>query len=178
VPERLVSALLEPAQLDEDEPALNLDPFSLCNLVQDVVQKFQMKAAEGGVRLGAGFESSLPLVRADIRLIERILNTLIENALNHTPAGGTITGPMPSRGPAIVTEVIDTGPGIGAEDLPHIFKRFYRARPTTGDPGGSGLGLAITQRIAHLHGTNITVASTPGEGATFGFSLSTELTPA
>jgi two-component system OmpR family sensor kinase len=169
--ERLVSALLELARLEGGEMALNVESFSACDLVQDVVESFTEKARNRQVALSADFDADVPLVRGDLRLIERILINLVDNALHHTPRGGTVTVRCAFNQTAVLLEVCDTGPGIDAKDLPHIFERFYRAATSRDERDGVGLGLAISQRIARLHGTAITVESQPGEGATFRFML-------
>jgi len=185
---RLVGDLFELAKLDARHAPLEIETFSMAELAQDVAQKFRIPAQQGEVRIEPDLAASPALVSADLDLIERVLDNLIDNALRHTPEGGTITvgvretapGPDHSsertaqRGerPSITVEVRDTGPGISAEDLPHIFDRFYRGsrRPDAAD-AGTGLGLAIARRALELHGSDLTCESPPGEGATFRFEL-------
>jgi hypothetical protein len=137
-----------------------------------VAQKFQLAANNKGVRIEASLGEGLPFVLADIALVERVLENLLENALRYTPQGGTIRiTPMRANG-QIAVQVSDSGPGIPAEQLSSIFDRFYRLEP--GDQVGSGpagLGLAIAKRIVELHGGMITVNSLLGKGASFTFEL-------
>ncbi len=167
----LVSELFELAKLEARDVPLHSEPFSLGELVQDVALKFQLTAQNKGLRLETDFASDLPFVSADIGMIERVLENLIENALRYTPAGGVITLALAPANGKIVVEVRDTGRGIAAQDLPHIFDRYYRAENQPETPGSAGLGLAITRRILELHDTTIQVSSTPDHGTTFTFSL-------
>jgi signal transduction histidine kinase len=114
----------------------------------------------------------LPLVRADIGLIERVFENLIQNALRHTPENGTITVSAVNENGKITVLVSDTGSGIRPEDIPHVFDRFYgTARGRQEATSSVGLGLAITKKILDLHGSDITVESTINVGTTFIFTL-------
>ncbi|MGD2136675.1 MAG: ATP-binding protein [Gammaproteobacteria bacterium] len=171
---RLVEQLFDLARLDANEIQPVLEPFSLPELVQDVVQKFELRARQREVALQARYDANLPFVIGDIALIERVMDNLIENALRHTPAGGAVTVAVQPVGETLAVQIIDTGPGIAAEDLPNIFERFYqsdRMRPQ----GGAGLGLAIARRIVELHGRDIRTASTLGRGTTFAFDLPVQM---
>ena len=108
---------------------------------------------------------------ADIGLIERVLDNLIDNALQHTPSGGSIHIALESRDSEINVKVKDTGRGISEEALPHIFDRFYHKTTGEGSHSGTGLGLAISQRIIELHGGKLTVSSMINSGSEFNFSL-------
>jgi two-component system OmpR family sensor kinase len=169
---KLVSELFELAKLDSHDTQVHPEPFSLGELVQDVVQKFQLVAQKKNQRLQAHFAEELPFVCADIGLIERVLDNLIQNALQYTPAGGTITVALKERPTQIMVQVIDTGDGIPPEALPAIFDRFYRVeKHRQHAAGGAGLGLAITKRILDLHGCAIEAHSTLNGGTTFTFHL-------
>jgi signal transduction histidine kinase len=113
-------------------------------------------------------------VVGDIALIERVMDNLIENALRHTPAGGRVTVAIRPVGETLAIEVIDTGSGIAAEDLPHVFERFYQSDKMR-TRGGAGLGLAIARRIVELHGRTIRAASSGGLGTTFCFDLPVQM---
>jgi signal transduction histidine kinase len=167
----LISELFELSKLDSHEIELQIEPFSVTELVQDVVQDFQLKAKETGVLLSADLDPELPFIRGDIRLVARVLENLVENALRHTPAGGSVTLKLhPERGKVRV-EVRDTGCGVAPEDLEHIFDRFYRGSTSDSGDSGAGLGLAIAKRIVELHGSTIEAESRVGEGTTIRFSL-------
>ncbi len=167
---RLVDELFELAKLDASDAPLHTESFVAAELAQDVIQKFQLQARQGGVQLSLDSEEGLPFVEGDIALIERVLVNLISNALRHTPEGGAVLVSLRRDDDTVKVQVADSGSGISAEDLPRVFERFYR--------GGSarsghhaGLGLAIARHIIRLHGGVITVNSKPGQGACFSFSL-------
>lgn len=168
---RLIDELFELAKLDAGEARPRVEAFSLGELVQDVVQEFHLRSAERGVRLEACPSADLPFVEADIAMVERVLENLIENALRHTPEGGRVTVRLAPDGHLLHVEIEDTGCGIPPEQVPRIFERFYRAGTSGSGPGGGGLGLAIARRILELHGCPIEARSTPGQGTTFAFGL-------
>lgn len=167
----LVAELFELAKLDAKEIQPELEEFSLPELVQDVVQEFQLRAQEKGVALSADLSERLPFVRADIRLIERVLENLIENALRHTPSGGAVEIALRQEDGRVRVEIRDSGVGIPAEQLPHIFDRFHRVPGDDDDIVGGGLGLAISKRILELHQSMIEARSQLNEGTTFTFRL-------
>jgi two-component system OmpR family sensor kinase len=141
-------------------------------LAHDVMQKLRLPAQQRKVTLTAAVEPELGLVCADIGLIERTLTNLLENALAHTPAGGRVELSVRSGDGRVILRVTDSGSGIAADDLPHIFERFYRAdKARSLDGKGSGLGLAIVKRILELHESEIKVESELDRGATFWFEL-------
>lgn len=169
---KLVSELFELAKLDSQEIQLHREPFSLGELVQDVAQKFQLVAEQKKIKLQTDFRADLPFVLADIGLIERVLENLIENAIRYTPEGGTVTVALIHRDNVITIEVTDTGCGIPQEDLPYIFDRFYRVEKNHPERSrGAGLGLAIAKRTLELHGSPIEAKSTISVGTAFTFRL-------
>jgi two-component system OmpR family sensor kinase len=174
----LVSRLFDLAKLDSGQAVVALEPFALGDLVQDVVQEFNLAASNKGITLRGHIRADLPLVVGDIGLLERVLRNLLENALRYTPAGGNVavtTSPGPE---GAVVEVADTGIGIAAEELPRIFDRFYRVEKSRGlSAGSAGLGLAITKRILDLHGSAISVSSERGR-TIFRFMLAYAPVPA
>ncbi len=167
----MIMELFDLAKLDAREVDVELEPFSLCELGQDVLQRFDLLAAQKNVVLEGLLSPTLPMVAADIRLIERVLVNLIDNALRHSPSGGRVSLICVADGADVLVSVTDTGPGIAAAELTHIFERFYRP-PTTADLAeGAGLGLAIAKRILDLHGATLDVVSERSEGASFRFTL-------
>jgi len=173
---KLVSELLELAKLDSYDTRAKSEPFNLSELVQDVVQKFQLKAKEKQITLSTTCEKNLPFVNADIGLIERVLENLIENAVHNTPAGGSVRLQLSPQRENVAVQVSDTGHGIPTKDLSHIFNRFYQLeKGRKSELGHSGLGLAITKKILELHNRSIDVASALGAGTTFSFQLPVEL---
>ena len=169
---KLIGELFELAKLNSHEVKPRLESFSMAELVQDVVQKFRVIVDTNRVPLQITLGDDLPFVLADIGLIERVLDNLIENALKHTPPGGLVTVHLSRTDAHIQVQVRDTGRGIPPEDLPYIFDRYYRgSRKQPAGENGAGLGLAITKRILELHGSTIEVQSTVNHGTTFTFHL-------
>jgi signal transduction histidine kinase len=169
---KLVSKLFELAKLEAHQVTVELEAFALPDLVQDVTQKLSLAAAQKGVSLRVDMPEDLPLAYGDIGLMERVFDNLMENALRHTPAGGTIGVRLVEAKQSIAVEVSDTGTGIAVEDLPYVFDRFFRAkrdRPGTSDR--AGVGLALVKNILELHGTKIRVSSKVGVGTTFQFEV-------
>ncbi|MEO8430636.1 MAG: HAMP domain-containing sensor histidine kinase [Acidobacteriota bacterium] len=172
---KLVSELFELATLDSRHSLPEKEPFSLAELVQDVVQKFRLSAETKAVRLTTDHPPDLPFASGDIGLIERVLENLIDNALRHTPSSGIVSVTIEQEPGFLSVTVADTGSGIPASELSRVFERFYRAAPhESGREGGAGLGLAIAQRIVDLHGGRIEGESGPGEGSRFRFWLPSE----
>jgi signal transduction histidine kinase len=168
----LVGDLIELAKLDAHEVTPQPEAFSPGELLQDVAQKFEIKAQQRNVRLEMRMAERVSYVYADIGLIERVLDNLIGNALAHTDPGGSVRLGLKPEGDQVVVEVSDTGHGIPEQDLPHVFERFYRANTGSWEQGGhAGLGLAITKSILDLHGSRMQVQSRVGEGTSFAFSL-------
>jgi signal transduction histidine kinase len=169
---KLVAELLELAKLDSDDIRPRNEPFNLSELVQDVAQKFQLRADEKQISLSTGCDKNLPFVNADIALIERVLENLIENAVHNTPRGGSVRLALEARQENVAVLISDTGPGIPPAEQERIFNRFYQLdKSRQSGTGHTGLGLAITKKILELHDRSIAVASSLGAGTTFSFEL-------
>ena len=168
---RLVGDLFELAKLDAHEQMPDREPVSLPELVSDTVQKFQLEAQRRGSTLDIHADDGVPMVDADIALVERVLENLIDNALSHSPSGGTIRIPITYLRDAVRVTVSDSGPGIAPEHLPRVFDRFYQAGNPHRGNAHAGLGLAIAKRIVELHGARLEVESTVGQGTSFSFQL-------
>lgn len=169
---RRVAELLELSKFDAQEIQVRCEPFSLAELVQDTLQKFKLAARAKGVNIETRAAADVPFVHADIGLVERVLDNLLDNALRHTPPGGDIRVTLASGLGRVTVEVSDTGCGIPADELQRIFERFHQVDKSRNRyPGASGLGLAIAKRILDLHGAAIDVKSTLDAGTTFRFDL-------
>lgn len=168
----LIDELFELAKLDFKGINLQLEIFALAELAGDVAQKFQLVAEGRQIGLRLDVAPNLPPVQADLSLIERVFDNLIGNALKHTPSGGSVRIELRDAGErGVGVRVRDSGPGIAAAELPHIFDRFYRAATAPRcDPAGAGLGLAIARRIVELHGAVIGVESS-SQGSCFHFAV-------
>ena len=175
---RLVGDLFELAKLDAREQAPECEPVALAELVSDVAQKFRLEAERRGSTIDVDAGEGLPMVEADIALVERVLENLIDNALSHSPDGGAVRIPIRRDGDAVRVTVSDSGPGIAPEHLPRVFDRFYQAGNAHRGNAHAGLGLAIAKRIVELHGARLEVESTPGLGTAFSFRLRSRRRPA
>ena len=168
---KLVEELFELARLDSCESVVCSERFSISELVQDVVQAFQLRAQEKSIRLEAILEPGVPPVYGDIGMMQRVLENLLENALRHTPGNGRVGVSVDMESTRVVVKVNDSGDGIPEQDVPRIFDRFYQRDASRSEHGGSGLGLAIAKRILELHGQTIEVDSQVGRGTTFSFQM-------
>jgi signal transduction histidine kinase len=166
----LVTQLFELATLDGSTLEVHREDFSIAELVQDVAQKFSLRAEQKGVVLETDHGVGLPFVVGDLRLVERVLDNLLDNAVRHTPSGGTVTISCRNGGSRVQVEVADNGEGIAEREQARIFEPFYHSR-ADGGGGSVGLGLAIVRRILELHGSTVEVESERGHGARFRFRL-------
>lgn len=169
---RLIDQLLTLARSDAGSATPVFDAFDLAEMASEVVAAMEPIAEERGVMLKAEMPSSTLPMEGDPVGLRRIVVNLVENAIRHTEAGGSVTVTAGRTSEAIQLAVSDTGEGISAEHVAHIFERFYRVDEarTRGD-GGSGLGLAICRAIAEAHGGRIEVESRLGEGSRFTLRL-------
>ncbi len=167
---RLVSHLFELAKLDSGALKIDCEPFSVAELLSDVIQEFALQAIEKHITLNLiGAEKHAEVLAvADIGMMQRVFENLLSNALRHTPEGGSIDIEINPHASRILVEVSDTGCGIDPGLLPDIFERY-----ASGDGGSesTGLGLAIVKRILELHDSDITVTSRPNQGTAFCFQL-------
>ena len=164
---RLVHDLFELATLDACEVRPDMEVFPIAELAQDVIQKFSLAAEKCSLTLVARYQKNSLPVRADIGMIERILDNLIENAMRYTPPGGQIGIGIQLSGQRVELRVSDSGKGMAGDELRALFGRYGRADGRPGADGHAGLGLAITRRLVQLHGGDVVVHSTPGKGTTF-----------
>jgi len=161
----LITELFDLVKLEGGETKMNAEPFQMSELVQDVVQKFEVPAQNNGIALAGQIAPGAPFVYGDVALIERALENLLDNAIRHTPSGGRISLTVAPKPDAVAVEIRDTGIGIPAGDIPYIFDRFYRVdKSRNQESGGAGLGLAIVKRIVDMHSGQIDVSSRPGSG--------------
>ncbi len=168
----LIGDLFELSKLDSGSMPLSLETFSLAELLNDVVQEFQLEAQRRDIELQLPDKPASALVHADIALVQRVLENLIRNALDYTPNSGIISLEIESGPQVIAVKVADTGCGIPEEQINNIFQRFYCSNDNHHSQNNStGLGLAIVKRILDLHGSRISVSSILNEGTCFEFDL-------
>ena len=166
----LLSDLLTLARLDAERLDVEKKPFDLSVVAAEAAGRFLARASEEGVRLEVELPTELP-VCGDPGRAGQILAALLDNAVRHTPKGGTVTVSGRRLDGGAEASVTDTGPGIAPEHLPHIFDRFYRAEEArTRKGGGTGLGLTIVRGLARAQGGDLT-AENAGGGATFRLKL-------
>ncbi|MBN2440995.1 MAG: HAMP domain-containing protein [Spirochaetales bacterium] len=171
--QHLVEELFELVMLETGHVRPSMEPIQIVDLAQDVVLKFKPGALAAGIEVLLNAPQNLPLITADISMIERVLNNLIDNALRFTPPGGVVSLNLHRQETSVTIEVTDTGSGIDPADLPFIFDRYYHVDTRAGKKsGGTGLGLAIARHIVELHGGTLTVQSSLGKGSCFAFQLS------
>ena len=170
----LVEQLFEYSKLEANQVQPVREAFLVTELVSDILMKYDMLAKKKGITFSADIRENLPAVFADIALVERAIQNLIDNALKFTPEGGMITIGVKDRDQALEIAIADTGIGIPLSDQSYIFDRYKKF------PGheirnaeGAGLGLSIVKKIIELHQTTIQVRSAPGAGTTFWFNLPT-----
>ncbi|RYX91417.1 MAG: HAMP domain-containing histidine kinase [Comamonadaceae bacterium] len=165
---RLAQELFELARLEYGVVKPEMESFALAELVQDVFQKFELAVEARGQRLVPDIAPGLPVVTADLGMIERVLTNLLDNAIRHTPDGGEIVVQLRAGVAGVQVEISDTGPGIPGELRQKIF-----TRPVFSSNGGraGGLGLVIVRRILQLHGSDISLLQRNEKGAVFAFQL-------
>jgi signal transduction histidine kinase len=167
----LIDDLFQMAQLDAGGFPLNKADASLSDLVSDTLESFTELAKGQEITLEGNVDLDVDPVHMDTQAVGRVLNNLIGNALRHT-ARGRVSVWVRRSSQGVEVTVSDTGEGIRAEDIPHIFERFYRGEKSRNrGTGGAGLGLAIARGIVRAHGGDIKVESKVGKGTQFTFHI-------
>ena len=168
----LVGQLFEYSKLEANQIEIQKEPFFISELVNDMMAKYQILAAEKNIRLEMDIPEDLPLVFADIALVERAIQNLIDNALKFTPTGGTVKIRLNALDNDVEVSIADNGPGIPLKEQSYIFERYRKAdNNAVSSNKGAGLGLAIVKKILEFHNSTIQVKSQPDQGAMFWFSL-------
>ena len=169
---RMVADVRQMTSLEAGQTPLDLAPLDLHSLAEETLFVFKPECEQMGITLSNDVADDLPLVQADNDRVVQVLLNLLDNARRHTPDNGNIRVGARVQDNKVAIWVNDTGSGIEAADLPHIFERFYRAdRSRTTTTGGSGLGLSIVKAIITAHGGTIQAESTPGQGTRITFTL-------
>ncbi|MEP7324926.1 MAG: HAMP domain-containing sensor histidine kinase, partial [Gemmatimonadota bacterium] len=166
----LVETLLTLARADEGRAPLALQEVDLRDLVGEAVETAGILGEGAGITVNSTLPENPVLLAVDAGRIRQLLLNLVTNAIKYNEAGGTVTLELGDQGAAVVFTVRDSGFGIAAGDLPHVFDRFWRAdlaRSRTNQHSGFGLGLAISRWIVEAHGGTISVLSRPGRGTVF-----------
>ncbi|MFR9519397.1 MAG: two-component regulator propeller domain-containing protein [Rikenellaceae bacterium] len=151
---------------------LQCTTFDFGIFIENLLSDFKVLAKHDNKSVVVQAPASAVIVKADIAMVEKIANNLINNALKYTQGGDIITISWSSEGDNLLFMVADSGIGISEEDMPHIFERFYRGLNLSSQaPSGTGIGLSFSMRLARLHGGDITVNSELGDGSKFTVSL-------
>jgi len=166
---RMIQDLLDVKRMESGRLTVDLSAEAPESLINDTIDMLRPLAAGSTIRLETSIEENLTPVLADSARIQQVLSNLVGNAVKFTPRAGRITVCAEQMANEVRFGVIDTGPGIPAEQLPHIFGRFWQARSS--DRRGIGLGLAIAKGIVEAHNGRIWVESHVGLGSTFYFTL-------
>jgi signal transduction histidine kinase len=166
----VVNNLLDLGRLEQGWRQLEVRPWSVRTLLQSAGDSVRARAQDKDIELVVDVPDGLPEVAADAVRIDHALRNLLDNALVYTDRGGRITLSARVDGDSVVLAVADTGSGIPAEHLPHVFEKFFRV-PGQSRGSGTGLGLAIVQEIVTAHGGTIACESQPGVGTTFRMRL-------
>jgi signal transduction histidine kinase len=168
----LIDDLFQMAQLNTGGFPLNIESASLADLISDTLESFSELASRQQIKLDGTIDSNVDPVQMDTQRIGRVLNNLIGNALRHTPSQGEVKVIATRTTSGVEVTISDSGEGIRAEDLPHIFESFYRGEKSRSrSTGGAGLGLAISRGIIEAHGGAIHVKSETGRGSQFIFNI-------
>ncbi len=172
---KLVADLRDLSLAEAGQLHLDRRPTDLAELIERVARGFEPAARERGQELALNLDGALPPYSVDATRLAQVVKNLLANAVRHTPPGGRLTvtlGADPAAPGWALIVVADTGEGIPAADLPHVFERFYRAdKSRSRRSGGSGLGLAIVKQLVEAHGGRVWAESQPGRGSSFAISL-------
>jgi signal transduction histidine kinase len=166
---RMIDDLLDFASIEAGHLAIKRRPQDPGSMIQETLASFEGVAQDKGLQLTAVVEPHLPWVFCDRDRVLQVLSNLVGNATKATPEGGHISLRIEARGHELLFAISDDGPGIGAEDLEHLFERYWRSDEV--EYNGTGLGLAIARGIITAHGGRIWAESELGRGATFFFTV-------
>jgi len=167
---QMVAELTQLSRIESGQADLQMESVNLNALADEVLAEMRPLAEKQPVTLNQELSPGLPLVKADRDRIRQTIINLVHNAIKFNRPGGSVTIATGYDARSVTVSVIDTGIGISADDLPHIFERFYKADKARAG-GGSGLGLAIAKHTVQAHGGDIRAQSAEGKGSTFSFTL-------
>lgn len=166
----MINTMLMISETEAGVDKLAREKMDIAGLVRDACDLFEPIAEDKRVTIGCDVRATCRLF-GDIRMIQRMLANLLDNAIKYTPAGGTVgLSVHEDEGENVLVSVRDTGIGISPSDLPHIFERFYRCDESRSQ-AGIGLGLSLARAIVQAHGGDIAVTSSPNAGSTFTVTL-------
>jgi signal transduction histidine kinase len=168
---KIVEALFAIGRLDAGEAQAEWARFDLAKLAATTADQMSLLAEDKNISVSCDVQQNV-CVEGDASRIKQIVVNLLDNAIKYTPPGGSVKLNVRTVGQKAVLEVVDTGIGIPASAIPHVFERFFRAdKARSREVGGAGLGLAIVKSICTAHGGTITVDSVEGCGSRFKMEL-------
>jgi two-component system phosphate regulon sensor histidine kinase PhoR len=168
----LLEDLLTLSRLESINPGLRRESVAVSDLITSLIEDYRARPAASGYQLHFAIDPTIGELLVDPLKITQVCENLLDNALKYSPKGSCIDVSARRRDHEVEVSVRDNGPGIPAEDLPHIFERFYRVdKGRSRDKGGTGLGLSIVKHIVQLHGGRVWVESKVGQGTAFFFGL-------
>jgi signal transduction histidine kinase len=173
----LINDVLDLSKVEAGQVELEVAPFSLQEALERGVVMIRERALRDGVRVTLAASPDVDVVSGDERRVRQVIFNLLSNAVKFTPAGGAVDVQATQVNGEVRVSVVDTGPGIAADDLERIFEEFQQTEAGIEQREGTGLGLALSKRLVELHGGRIWVESKPGTGSTFVFTLPTETRP-
>lgn len=165
--QRFIQDILTVSRL-EHVPELDRQTININTLLSEIAQQLRPKAEKKRIQTHLDLADNIPIISADPEQLQRAFTNLIENAIDYTPEAGSVDVRTHSVPDKVVVEIADTGIGIPAEDVPHIYDRYYRSQQERSlEQGGTGLGLPIAKKIIDMHLGEISVTSVLGQGTTF-----------
>jgi len=161
----MINTMLDIAEAEAGVMALKMSPVDVNALLHDICELYEPMTSEKSLKVLVDVPEAM-VIRGDVQRLQRVVANLLDNAVKYTPAGGTIRLTANLNDHHAELSIINTGPGIPAEKLPHVFERFYRTDASRSGPG-YGLGLSLAHAIVHAHGGRMSVRSTPGDTTIF-----------
>jgi len=171
----LMNQLLELSKLENNQIKLQKEPFSLSELVSDMVSRFHVLLHEKNVKFNFKIDENLPLAYGDISLVERVIQNLVDNAIKYSPNNSEIIIGLSKSKNGIIFNIKDQGKGINPKNINKIFERYATSNEVNREDKSFGLGLAISKKILELHDSTIAVSSKLNIGTTFSFQLKTNI---
>lgn len=168
--EEMITEMLELSRLETGQAPMHLAPISLQDVVVEEIDRLRPIAERSGIDLRSDSTEGLPAITADRKMVSQVVSNLVSNALNASDEGDVVSVDIKRTSKGVDLSVTDTGRGIEAEYVPHVFERFYKVDASRSE-GGTGIGLAIVKHIAHAHDGDVRVESSPGNGSTFTVSF-------
>jgi len=168
---KLVADLFELSKLDANQVKPNKEPFFINELMADAAKQYNLIAEKKHIEIHSDISKTLPMVEADISLMERVIQNLLSNAIQYTPENGEVKLEVLQKDNTVKVNIENTGQGIPEDELPYIFDRYYKVSKEKSGIEGTGLGLAIVKKILDIQNISIDVRSKKGEFTSFSFAL-------